>query len=292
MPSLSAFLGESPESIALPRPNRRATEFARCSGRQSKSVGALTAGKKRNSLPETSSKGLKLDVMLDRLEHSFHTAVETPTTSTVKKRCSELELVQPFREARDLMKTSLSDKGDRDRSQLAALIGENGGARVARARSASEEIVRSDVKIPTSVLLEFLATCDSCEQVLKDRANCDTWRRAQWLQAMRSAAEHYLARQRTAQKRQEELEESWLKANAVNHEPQEEADEEADAGAAKAPGLPDLPDLPDLTDLETEQLGLLSEFLGEYPPTLDEIFSQQRRTAMMGRLMQCMPNNH
>merc|ERR1719203_369384 len=127
--------------------------------------------------------------MLDQLEASFHTASETPRSSFVKQRCAELELLRPFCEARDLMRASLADPEDRDRSQLASLVGEEDGARMARARSASEVIVKSEVKLPPDVLFEFLAACDSCEKVLNDHVSGDlTSPMTEWVEVMATAA--------------------------------------------------------------------------------------------------------
>lgn len=265
LPCLSAFLGETPEAIALPRPGRSSEKAGR--KRISKSMDSPLG---RRGTSTASSKDV-MGIVIDRLE-SFHAA--TPR-SFVKQRRAELELVQPFMEARDLMHASLTDKGDRDRKQLAALVGESGGS-ISRARAASEEIVKSNVKLPTNVLLEFLAACDACEQVLSDRVTGGALR-GKWLQGMRGAAEHYLARMRASQK--QELEESWLQANAFSES------EHAHPQQNICP-----PMFESGMDNHFEaQFGLLSEFLGESPPSLSDIFSRERQAGMMGRLMQCMP---
>lgn len=243
-----------------------------------------------------------MDGMLERLEGSFHAAVETPKGS-VRQRRMELELIEPFVQARDLMRASLVDKRDRDRSQLAALVGESGSSRVARARRASQEIVKSDVRLPANVLLGFLAACETCEQVLNDRTSGDA-KCGQWLEAMRGAAAHYLVRMRAMQKKQEELEESGLMVDSVLSAA--EQDRTSDGTLEQAPAR-----VMDRSDLATEngllsellgecppsvskhlatEMGLLSEFLGEYPPSLSETFRVKRQEGMLDRLLQCMPN--
>jgi len=270
LPDLSTFLGESLEcaTAASPRESRQDTMLA-----QKSKDGTICRSSENSS-------DVILDIMLDKKETSFHVAAEAPRMSLVKQRCAELELLRPFCEARDLMRASLVDPHDRDRSRLAFLVGENGGDRVARAHDASRKIVKSEVKLQTSVLLEFLAACDSCEQVLTDRVTGD-WRRAKWLEAMKSAAETYLDRMRVLQKTQEELEQVWLSGSAVQHGPEEQVkQDEIDAS----------PDPLDTTKLEVEHLGLLSEFLGEYPPSMSETFSfcHEDRQSMAGRLLLCV----
>lgn len=92
------------------------------------------------------------------------------------------------------MMASLTDPEDRDRSRLAALMVGDETPRIARARSASDQVEQTtQLKLPPDVLRAFVAACDSCERVLADSTKGEQLRRVQWLDTMKRAAEAYLA---------------------------------------------------------------------------------------------------
>lgn len=211
-------------------------------------------------------------------------AVDVSRMSIVKQRRAEFEMMQPFCEARDLMLASLSDPKDRDRSKLASLFGEKAPV-ISRARTASEQMAQSELKLPTNVLRDFMAACDACERVLKDRASGEQQqRRAQWLEQMKRAAETYIEKVEAPQKTQGDVEATTVRAasSSATLEEGNHGDESEDEGSTVAPGSivsedgAPLEELAMLDEEEASELGLqmLEDFLGESAPSFVEAFGK------------------